>query len=97
MSQAWHFYALAVVIGFSQGGVQALSRSLFAQLIPVEKSGEYFGFFNLLGKFASVMGPALVAIFAHVTDDTRKSMLSLLILITLGMVILLKVKRPQRT
>jgi UMF1 family MFS transporter len=90
-----HFYILAGVIGLSQGGVQALSRSLFAQLIPEEKSGEYFGFFNLLGKFAAVMGPALIAVSARLTDDPRKPMLSLLILITLGAIFLLKVKKPQ--
>ncbi len=95
MSQAWHFYVLAGVIGLSQGGVQALSRSLFAQLIPKEKSGEYFGFFNLLGKFASIIGPALVAIFARFTGDTRKTILSLLILIISGAYFLTKVKKSQ--
>jgi MFS transporter, UMF1 family len=95
LQTAMHFYILAGVIGLSQGGVQALSRSLFAQLIPEEKAGEYFGFFNLLGKFAAVMGPALIAISARLTDDPRKPMLSLLILITLGAMLLLKVKKPQ--
>lgn len=94
MQVAWHFYLLAGVIGLSQGGVQALSRSLFAQLIPEDKSGEYFGFFNLLGKFASVMGPALVAIFARVTNDPRKTILSLTILIAAGAYVLLKVQKP---
>ncbi len=94
MTEALHFYMLAGVIGLTQGGVQALSRSLFAQLIPENKSGEYFGFFNLLGKFASVLGPALIALFARFTQDNRQAMLSLLILITLGSVILLKVKKP---
>lgn len=95
LQTAMHFYLLAGVIGLSQGGVQALSRSLFAQLIPENKSGEYFGFFNLLGKFAAVLGPALVAVFARLTDDPRKTMLSLLILITLGALFLLKVKKPE--
>lgn len=96
LQSATHFYILAAIIGLSQGGVQALSRSLFAQLIPENKSGEYFGFFNLLGKFAAVLGPALIAIFARVTDDPRKTMLSLLILITLGAAFLLKVHKPKR-
>lgn len=89
------FYILAAVIGLAQGGVQALSRSLFAQLTPLEKSGEYFGFFNLLGKFASVLGPALVAIFASLTNDSRQAMLSLLILILGGGVLLTRVKPKQ--
>jgi UMF1 family MFS transporter len=95
MSQASHFYALAAVIGLCQGGVQALSRSLFAQLIPQEKSGEYFGFFNMLGKFASVFGPLLVALFARFTSDSRQTILSLTILIVAGSVFLLKVKQPK--
>lgn len=90
------FFILACVIGLAQGGVQALSRSLFAQLSPPEKSGEYFGFFNLLGKFASVLGPALIAIFAQTTGDSRKTILSLLILIAAGSLLLLKVKTKKR-
>jgi MFS transporter, UMF1 family len=92
MSQAWHFYALAFIIGLCQGGVQALSRSLFAHLIPKEKSGEYFGFFNMLGKFASVLGPILVALFARYTSDSRQTILSLLILILAGGYLITKVK-----
>jgi len=93
MTEVSHFYALAVVIGLSQGGVQALSRSLFAQLIPEEKSGEYFGFFNLLGKFASVFGPALIAVSSRMTNDSRQTILSLLILIVLGGYFLLHVQK----
>jgi UMF1 family MFS transporter len=97
MSVAWHFYALACIIGLSQGGVQALSRSLFASLIPKEKSGEYFGFFNMLGKFASVLGPLLVAIFARFTNDSRQTILSLIILIVVGGVFLWRVQlKPSR-
>lgn len=96
MSQAWHFYALAFIIGLCQGGVQALSRALFAHLIPAGKSGEYFGFFNMLGKFASVLGPVLVALFARFTQDSRQTILSLLILISVGAFFLLKVRVPKR-
>lgn len=96
MTNETHFFILAGVIGISQGGVQALSRSLFAQLSPPEKSGEYFGFFNLLGKFASILGPALMAIFAQTTGDSRKTILSLLILIGAGSFMLWKVKPVSR-
>lgn len=92
MSSSMHFYILAFIIGVAQGGVQSLSRSLFAQLTPPEKSGEYFGFFNLLGKFASVLGPALIAVFARFTGDSRVTILSLLILISAGAFFLVKVK-----
>lgn len=97
ISEPWHFYTLAFIIGLSQGGVQALSRALFAHLIPVGKSGEYFGFYNLLGKFASVLGPLLVALFAHYTNDSRKTILSLLILITVGAYFLSKIKLVKKT
>ncbi|RJQ14149.1 MAG: MFS transporter [Nitrospiraceae bacterium] len=54
------FYILAITVGFVQGGIQALSRSFFARIIPVEKSAEYFGFYNMIGKFAAVIGPVLM-------------------------------------
>lgn len=60
MENVSEFYTLAIVVGLVQGGVQALSRSLYARLIPADKSAEYFGFYNMLGKFAAVIGPALM-------------------------------------
>jgi UMF1 family MFS transporter len=54
------FYILAITIGLVQGGIQALSRSYYAKIIPVERSAEYFGFYNMLGKFAAVIGPVLM-------------------------------------
>lgn len=95
MTQSQHFYILAVLIGLAQGGAQALSRSLFALLIPKEKSGEYFGFFNLLGKFASFMGPGLMALATFASGQPRYSILSLLILFGLGLFFLTKVKVPK--
>ena len=96
MSESRHFYILATLIGLAQGGAQALSRSLFALLIPKEKSGEYFGFFNLLGKFASFMGPGLMALATYVSGEPRYSILSLLILFGLGIFFLMKVETPKR-
>ena len=60
MQDKGEFYMLAVIIGLVQGGVQALSRSFYARIIPADKSAEYFGFYNMLGKFAVVMGPAFM-------------------------------------
>ncbi len=60
MQKAVEFYILAVVVGLVQGGIQALSRSFYAKIIPVEKAGEYFGFYNMIGKFAAVFGPILM-------------------------------------
>jgi UMF1 family MFS transporter len=60
MQSKSEFYTLAVIIGLVQGGIQALSRSFYARIIPVNKSAEYFGFYNMLGKFAAVLGPAVM-------------------------------------
>ena len=92
MTEVWHFYALAIVIGMIQGGVQSLSRSLFARLIPPHKSGEYFGFLNLIGKFAAIMGPFLVARATEWTGDHRWGLQSLLLLFGIGGGLLMLVK-----
>ncbi len=71
MNQVWHFYALAVAIGLFQGGIQAISRSLYSRIIPENKSAEFFGFFNLLGKFAAVIGPSLMGVIALLTRNAQ--------------------------
>lgn len=91
MTEQWEFTAMAVAVGLVQGGVQALSRSFYARLIPAEKSGEFFGFYNMLGKFAAVIGPTLMGLTALVTDS-RTSILSLLLLFIAGGGILARVK-----
>ena len=60
MTRKEEFYILAILIGFVQGGIQALSRSYYSRLIPKEQSAEYYGFYNMLGKFAAIFGPALM-------------------------------------
>ncbi len=94
MQSATHFYMLAVVLGLVQGGVQALSRSLFSQLIPESKGGEYFGFLNMLGKAAAVVGPLLVGLVSLLSGNTRIGILSILLLFGLGMYFLTKVEEP---
>jgi MFS transporter, UMF1 family len=69
MSTAWHFFVLAFLVGMVQGGSQALSRSLFARMIPKHKSSEFFGFFSVFEKFAGIAGPALFA--ASVRSSAR--------------------------
>jgi UMF1 family MFS transporter len=61
MTERWEFYMLACLIGLVQGGIQALSRSYYARLIPAGEEGEFFGFYNMFGKFAAILGPALIA------------------------------------
>src|SRR4029453_13679024 len=84
MSEVLHFYLLAGVIGLVQGGVQSLSRSYYATLVPDGKQGEFFGFYNMMGKFAAVLGPTMVGITALLTGDTRIGMLSILVLFVGG-------------
>ncbi len=60
IQNTYEFYMLAIVVGLVQGGIQALSRSYYAKMIPLDKSAEYFGFYNMVGKFAAVFGPLLV-------------------------------------
>ena len=88
------FFAMAVVIGLVQGGVQSLSRSFFGRLVPEGKSAEFFGFFNMVGKFGTVLGPLLVGLVAYLTGSSRASILSLVLLFAAGGVLLLWVKTP---
>jgi UMF1 family MFS transporter len=85
------FFALAVTVGLVQGGVQSLSRSLFGRLVPEGKNAEFFGFYNMMGKFATVLGPLLIAIVAAVTHNERSSILSLVLLFVVGGVMLWRV------
>jgi len=96
MDSVLEFYMLAVALGLVQGGVQSLSRSLFSHLIPAEKSGEYFGLLNMLGKAAAVVGPLLVGVVAATTESSRLGLLSIIVLFLAGMWFLAKVEEPPR-
>ena len=91
ITKAWHFYVLAILIGLFQGGIQALSRSLYTRIIPAEKSAEFFGFYNMLGKFAAIIGPTLMGTISLVTGSARLGILSILLLFILGAFLLNKV------
>lgn len=91
MTTELQFYVMAAIIGLVQGGVQSLSRSYFARLVPEGKSGEFFGFYNMMGKFAAVLGPLLVGVTAAVTGDSRMAIVSILILFALGTWLLTRV------
>ncbi len=96
MNSATEFFMLAVAVGLVQGGVQSLSRSMFGRLVPEGKSAEFFGFFNMLGKFATFFGPMLMAVVTYFTGDTRTSILSLLALFIVGGVLLARVPASGR-
>jgi UMF1 family MFS transporter len=95
MTNVREFYVMAIIIGCVQGGVQGLSRSLYAALIPPEQPGEFFGFYNMTTKFAHVLGPAMVAIAAMLTDEPRWILLVLMPLFFAGAFLLTLVReRP---
>ena len=97
METVTHFYILAVTVGLVQGGVQSLSRSLFARLIPPDKAGEFFGFYNMLGKFAVIIGPVLMTGVGNLTGNPRMGILSLILLFGLGAAFLCRVHIPNQT
>ncbi len=91
-----HVYLFAVGVGLVQGGIQALSRSLYSQVIPAAHSAEYFGLYNMVGKAAAVFGPLLVGLTTYLTSDSRLGILSILILFFVGMLMFLKVSESPR-
>lgn len=91
----WNFLVLAALVGTVQGGIQAMSRSLFAHMIPKEQSGEFFGFFGIFEKFASILGPLLMSLVALLTDNVRFSVLAVIPLFIIGGLVLIKVKTPD--
>lgn len=96
MTTSKEFFAMAVAVGLVQGGVQSLSRSMYGRLIPEGKNAEYFGFYNMMGKFATVFGPLLVGIVASLTHDTRLANASIVVLFLLGGGLLLRVPFTPR-
>jgi UMF1 family MFS transporter len=88
MTTATHFMILAGLVGVVQGGTQALSRSLFASMIPRHKSGEFFGFFAVFEKFAGIFGPAIFAITIALTSSSRNAILSIILFFIAGAILL---------
>jgi len=84
LDKAWEFWVLAIAVGTCQGGIQALSRSHFGKLIPKEESNEYFGFFDIFGKFADFLGPMIIAFCAFVFHTSTYGVLALVVLFIAG-------------
>jgi len=91
MKTGTHFIILAILVGVVQGGTQALSRSLFASLIPRDKSGEFFGFFGVAEKFAGIFGPATFAVINAMTGHSRGAILAVIAFFVVGGMLLLRV------
>ncbi len=95
LKTAVEFWILAIVVGMFQGGIQALSRSYFGKLIPKERSNEYYGFFDIFGRYASVMGTLLVSVVTSLTGDPSLGVLSIGILLVVGFVMLVRLARMR--
>jgi UMF1 family MFS transporter len=91
MTTEWQFFALAFLVGTVQGGSQALSRSLFARMIPKAKSSEYFGFFAVFEKFAGIAGPAVFAASITLFQSSRAAVLSVIVFFVVGGLVLTRV------
>jgi UMF1 family MFS transporter len=87
LAQQWQFWVLAVCVGMFQGGIQALSRSYFAKIIPPEKSGEYFGLYDICGKGASFMGTTLIAVVTQVSGSESIGVGALVVVFLLGIIL----------
>ena len=95
MTNTTHFFLLAFLVGMVQGGTQALSRSFFASMIPQYKSGEFFGFYGVIDKFAGVMGPLVIAAVIDLTGSSRLGILSVIIFFIVGGAILYFVNEEE--
>jgi MFS transporter, UMF1 family len=95
MKHVYEFYGLAIGIGLVQGGVQALSRSLYARLVPKERAAEFFGFYNMLGKFAAILGPMVMGVVSRATGNPRLSIFSVVALFVSGAILLSMVKTEK--
>jgi len=92
MRESWEFFVLAAMVGSVQGGIQAISRSYFTRLIPAKKAGEFFGFYNLVGKFSGLAGPAVVGMVGYWTGEPRLGILSIIFFFVAGALMLTRVK-----
>jgi UMF1 family MFS transporter len=95
MTSAAHFYVLACAVGIVQGGTQALSRSLFARMVPRHKASEFFGFFSVFSKFAGIFGPVVWMAFVQLSGEPSGGILSVIIFFLTGGTLLLFVNVPE--
>ena len=95
MTNVIQFYVLACMIGLFQGGIQALSRSYFTRFVPSGREAQFFGFYNMLGKFAAIIGPMLVGVVTLLTGSHRAGILSLVILFLVGGILLHRVDEDE--
>ena len=93
ISELWHVFVIAFMIGSAQGGIQALSRSYFGKIIPKENSNEFFGFYNIFGKFAAILGPAIMSLVTEISGNAKYSMLAIIPLFLIGLLVFLNLPK----
>lgn len=97
ISSVWHIFILGAMIGSAQGGIQSLSRSYFAKIVPKEKSNEFFGFYNIFGKFSAIVGPTLMSFTTHVTHNAKWSILSIIPLFVIGFCVFITLPKDKQS
>jgi UMF1 family MFS transporter len=95
ISQIWHIFILGILIASAQGGIQALSRSYYAKIIPKNYSSEFFGFYNIFGKFAAIIGPSLMALTTTITGMAKYSIFALIPLFVAGFFVFITLPKDR--
>ena len=95
MSASWQFWVLAIFVGMFQGGIQALSRSYFAKIIPAERSGEFFGFYDICGKGASVIGTTLMGLVSQMTGSVNNGVGVIAVFFVIGLILFVVSTRQE--
>jgi len=95
ISSVWHIFILGALIGSAQGGIQALSRSYYAKIVPKEKSNEFFGFYNIFGRFSAIVGPTVMALTTTITGNARVSILGIIPLFVIGFIIFMALPKDH--
>ncbi len=97
ISSLWHVFLLGGLIASAQGGIQALSRSYYAKIIPKDNANEFFGFYNVFGKFAAIIGPFLMALTADLFGSARASILAIIPLFIIGLIVFISLPKDPST
>ncbi len=95
ISSVWHIFILGAMIGSAQGGIQALSRSYYAKIIPKQNSNEFFGFYNIFGKFAAIIGPGVMALTTSLTGNAKFSILAIIPLFIAGFFVFITLPKDK--
>ncbi len=96
LSTAFDFWVLSISVGIAQGGIQSLSRAYYGKIIPKDEASEYYGFFDIFGKFADFLGPLIIVFSASITGSSRTGILALIILFVIGFILLSKVNKIEK-